>query len=316
MNYERNVHRIHDDEYITIRLFRKGRKIGDILPECVNGTRLYYAQINDIRRETLENISDKKLAYCTETWTREEAYKKIQSYYSKEINFQKRKFFFFTMQRIDGAKNIRELIFSIMIENPKTSKNDLYLKFPYEHKQVLSKNRNNFIEFFNFFSKSTIFNESHNNQNNELYKIKEVLKDLLTNPNDLLIARSNIKRIGFSPKEFYNKFVHITNGEKPIIKWNGNAILDKSEYQKTLNRLENQRKVDNLFYLSKEWLKRSNDISARDKEKCIYCGKKCHTVHHKKSALYNPELCLDPNNLITVCKRCEGELHFRNRGDY
>lgn len=152
------------------------------------------------------------------------------------------------------------------------------------------------------------------NKNEKIEKLNKVITDLLSNSNDRLLKMSKSKIIGFPPKEFYNKFIYVINGEKPIIKWNGNATLDKSEYQKTLNRLENQRKLDNLFYLSKEWLKRSNEVSARDKEKCIYCGKKCHTVHHKKSALYNPELCLDPNNLITVCKRCEGELHFKKRG--
>ncbi len=176
------------------------------------------------------------------------------------------------------------------------------------------KTTQNGIEDFERETPTLNFNKKKINQlKQEVETLKQTIKDLLSNPNDLLLEKSTLKITGFSPKDFYERFIYVTNGEKPIIKWNGNALFYKLEYQKTLKQLENQRKLDNLFYFSKEWLKRSNEVSSRDKEKCIYCGKKCHTVHHKKSALYNPELCLDPNNLITVCKECEDDIHYRNR---
>ena len=113
-------------------------------------------------------------------------------------------------------------------------------------------------------------------------------------------------------EEFYDKFVITTNGYKTKIIWTGNFLEDKLKYRNTIRKLENQKRLIKAFYASKEWITRSNEVSARDKEKCIYCGRKCHNSHHKKSAYYNPDICLDPNNLITVCKRCEGDIHNKS----
>lgn len=148
------------------------------------------------------------------------------------------------------------------------------------------------------------------NKDNEIKKLKKTIKDLLSSPNELLIKKSKLKIIGFTPRDFYEKYILVSGGYKPEIKWIKDINIDLIKYQKTLKQLEDQRRlIKDLFYNSKEWMIRSNEISMRDHEKCVYCGRKCHTAHHKKSAVYNPSICLDPNNLITVCKKCENEIH-------
>lgn len=148
-------------------------------------------------------------------------------------------------------------------------------------------------------------------KNEKLKKLSKVIKDLLSNPNDLLLKKSKLKIIGFTPREFYEKYILVSGGYKPEIIWTKDINNDLIKYQKTLKQIEYQKRlIKDLFYNSEEWMLRSNEISARDNEKCVYCGRKCHTVHHKKSACYNPVICLDPNNLITVCKRCENEIHY------
>jgi len=162
------------------------------------------------------------------------------------------------------------------------------------------------------FYRKAYVTESMKTKKEEIEKLNGTIKDLLTNPNDLLIKKSKIKILGYSMEDFYDKFVITTNGDKPKIIWDGNFIENKIKYKNTIRKLENQKRLIKAFYSSNEWITRSNEISARDKEKCIYCGRKCHSSHHKKSAYYNPDICLDPNNLITVCKRCEDEIHNKS----
>lgn len=148
-------------------------------------------------------------------------------------------------------------------------------------------------------------------KNEKIEELSKVIKDLLSNPNDLLLEKSILKISGFTPEEFYEKYILVSGGYKPEIIWTKDINKNLIKYKKTLKQLENQKKlIKDLFYNSEEWMLRSNEISRRDNEKCVYCGRKCHTVHHKKSASYNPTICLDPNNLITVCKRCESEIHY------
>ncbi len=152
-------------------------------------------------------------------------------------------------------------------------------------------------------------------QNNtlEIAKLKGIIKDLTTNKNISLLAKSELKKTGFTIKHFYDNFIYISNGHKPDIAWSKDENLNKIQYHKILHRLERERRITNMFYYSVEWIGRSAEVLERDKHICGGCGKMTNRVHHRGSATYNPEMCLDPRNLITMCKKCEDEIHNRNR---
>lgn len=150
--------------------------------------------------------------------------------------------------------------------------------------------------------------DKYKHKNKEL---RGALKDLVTNPNNLLLAKSNLKIKGFPVQKFYDEFIFVSNGLKPEIEWCKDKLKNTHLYQKTIQQLERQGRLTNLFYETKEWGIRSGEILERDKHSCESCGKKTNRVHHRKSALYNPEICLDPVNLTSMCKRCEDQIHNR-----
>lgn len=150
--------------------------------------------------------------------------------------------------------------------------------------------------------------DKYKHQNKEL---KDALRDLLTNRNNLILAKTNLKIKGFQVQKFYNKFLYVSNGLKPEIEWCDDNLKNIHLYQKTIEQLERQGRLTNLFYKSKEWGIRSGEILERDKHSCESCGKKTNRVHHRSSALYNTEICLDPVNLTSMCSRCEDQIHNR-----
>ena len=145
----------------------------------------------------------------------------------------------------------------------------------------------------------------------EVKKLKQIIKDLTTNQNERLLAKITLKTTGFSPKEFYEKFVYTARGPTPDVGWSKDENVNKIRYQEALRVLEKERRLTNMFYHSKEWVTRSAEILKRDKHQCECCKRKTNRVHHRASATYNPEMCLNPNNLVTMCKKCEDEIHNR-----
>lgn len=91
-----------------------------------------------------------------------------------------------------------------------------------------------------------------------------------------------------------------------------NELRNKRLYHQMLRKLEKEKKITNMLYDSKPWLIRSGEVLKRDKHKCKSCGRKTNRVHHRRSALYHPEMSLYPGNLVTMCDKCEGEIHNRN----
>jgi len=141
-------------------------------------------------------------------------------------------------------------------------------------------------------------------------KLKKICKALTTNPNLQIIKCSTIQIRGFPIDQFYDDYIY-ANGTKPQLIWTGIPIMDKKKYQNAVRNLEKTKKLTNLFYSSKEWGIRSAEILKRDTHKCECCGKKTNRVHHRSSATYNPDICLDPDNLVAMCKKCEDEIHNR-----
>lgn len=142
-------------------------------------------------------------------------------------------------------------------------------------------------------------------------ELRDALRDLLTNRNNLILAKSNLKLKGYQVQKFYDKFIFVSNGLKPEIEWCNDNLKNIHLYQKAIQQLERQGRLINLFYKTKEWGIRSGEILERDKHSCESCGKKTNRVHHRSSALYNTEICLDPVNLTPMCSRCEDQIHNR-----
>ncbi len=141
--------------------------------------------------------------------------------------------------------------------------------------------------------------------------LKDSLRDLLSDQNKLLLTKSNFKIKGYTAQEYYGKFIYISNGLKPEIKWCDDNLRNVHLYQEAIRQLERQGRLINMFYKSREWGIRSGEILKRDKHTCEICGKGTNRVHHRSSALYNPEICLDPVNLTSMCSRCEDQIHNR-----
>lgn len=61
---------------------------------------------------------------------------------------------------------------------------------------------------------------------------------------------------------------------------------------------------------SNEYLRWRREILTRDKFKCVICGSnKDLEVHHIKRFSQYPELRLNIENGVTLCKKCHRELH-------
>ena len=68
------------------------------------------------------------------------------------------------------------------------------------------------------------------------------------------------------------------------------------------------------FYKTKKWRKKSKDILKRDKFRCQYCkryGKirEAVLVHHIKHLEEFPELAYNNENLISLCLECHNKEH-------
>jgi len=123
----------------------------------------------------------------------------------------------------------------------------------------------------------------------EIEHLKQVIKDLTSDENKKLLEKSSLKKLGFPLREFYDNYIYIERGNKPIIEWTDNSVLNKIIFQQTLGRLERENNLTKLFYDTPEWNIRKTEVLERDKDRCRICGSPSNGVHHRVSATYNPD---------------------------
>lgn len=75
-----------------------------------------------------------------------------------------------------------------------------------------------------------------------------------------------------------------------------------------------QRNEIEKFYKTTIWKKLRQKVLEKNNYDCQHCkskgeANKANTVHHVKHLKQHPELALDEENLIAVCKECHNELH-------
>ena len=74
------------------------------------------------------------------------------------------------------------------------------------------------------------------------------------------------------------------------------------------------------FYESRRWKRLRLAVLRRDKYICQNCKRYGRTrpaeeVHHIKHLEDYPELAMDPENLISLCKACHNAMHPEKGGD-
>lgn len=78
------------------------------------------------------------------------------------------------------------------------------------------------------------------------------------------------------------------------------------------------REFAKSFYNSKEWELTRDYILKRDKYLCVNCGQPAEEVHHKvhlsPSNINNPEVTMNPSNLISLCRECHFKEHKGEHG--
>ena len=77
------------------------------------------------------------------------------------------------------------------------------------------------------------------------------------------------------------------------------------------------REFAKKFYKSKAWLKCREAVMQRDHYLCVKCGAAGQEVHHKEwlkpENINDPNITLNMDNLITLCKDCHHREHERNQ---
>ena len=78
------------------------------------------------------------------------------------------------------------------------------------------------------------------------------------------------------------------------------------------------RKFAKAFYNSIEWQKVREAVLKRDNYLCVNCGKPATEVHHKKHLtpdnIMDLNVCLNMDNLVSLCKDCHFEAHRGEHG--
>lgn len=84
-----------------------------------------------------------------------------------------------------------------------------------------------------------------------------------------------------------------------------------ARYGDRTGRMTPARAAHQAFKDSPAWRKLRKQIRMRDGA-CVDCGATDGlTVHHIKPYRTNPDLALDPDNLVTLCRSCHGRREAR-----
>ena len=108
MIYSHDYTKLQRLYYTTIRRYNKGYKVGDIITERYPSGQ-HKAKIMDIKKETLDNLSNSFLYEDTDCLIRENVYKLFQTFYKKPIDFEKEKFYVFYLKKVALTKPSRRV---------------------------------------------------------------------------------------------------------------------------------------------------------------------------------------------------------------
>ena len=79
-----------------------------------------------------------------------------------------------------------------------------------------------------------------------------------------------------------------------------------------------RRKIIDKFYKSKQWADTRKYVLMRDKYLCQHCGKPASEVHHIKHLtednVNDPNISLNPDNLVSLCWKCHRAEHKADDG--
>ena len=147
-----------------------------------------------------------------------------------------------------------------------------------------------------------------------LKKKKEiVIRDL---ENKIVTLKDNIQQLhnlktetndalGFTKQYFYEMYVDVKWGDKPFVAWTDSFKENSELYTNTVLKIRDDKRLKFTFYGSLEWADVRNEILKRDKFTCQNCGHRpSRQVHHLSGAIFYPERCLDPANLVVLCDKC------------
>ena len=67
---------------------------------------------------------------------------------------------------------------------------------------------------------------------------------------------------------------------------------------------------------SRAWRALRKVILARDGYTCVYCGQDADTVDHVVSIKKSRDLAMNPENLVSACKRCNSMKGSRSEGSF
>ena len=99
MKYSEDYFKLQQNEYTTIRRYKKG-KVGEIVSETYpSGS--HYAKIIKVEKKTLDELDEMFLYHDTGYSEREGSYKIIQSFYRKPIDFKNEKFYIYYLKKVD-----------------------------------------------------------------------------------------------------------------------------------------------------------------------------------------------------------------------
>lgn len=92
------------------------------------------------------------------------------------------------------------------------------------------------------------------------------------------------------------------------------CFLIKNVQKKDKNRRKMTREETEAFYNSPRWRRKQKAILRRDHYQCQLCKRygrisEATIVHHKLELAEYPELAMDDDNLVSVCRKCHNKLH-------
>lgn len=91
-------------------------------------------------------------------------------------------------------------------------------------------------------------------------------------------------------------------------------LFNQKSAKKDKNRRKMTREETEAFYNSPRWRRKQKAILRRDHYQCQLCKRygrisEATIVHHKLELVEYPELAMDDDNLVSVCRKCHNKLH-------